>query len=486
MQIINSSSNKKVKLILYFIILIIVVSGLSNFVISNNEPYIAIVNGEKILKKQFDYIYNIEIQKQKNFFGKDFDKIKNNFYYIKQIKQQILNKLVNELILIQYANKFKINVSDSKIKQIILSEPMFQKKGKFDSKKQLLILEEAGISLKDYIKEIRKKIITENFINMIEKTEFTFDNNVENYIKYITEERTVEKLILNKKNYNKKIKITDKNIKLFYKKHNNIFNIPERIKIQYKKINMYEINKYYTLTKNTFDKIIDKNIKFDINIDKITKKKINNKISKFNITPWFNKNYLIDRIKFIKSEKIKNYIFEILIKEKSKNYKIIPINNNQVLILKIYDYKPKHKKNIEENKKDIISHLKNLLIEKNTIIQAYKIINQLKENKNQLLNKFKLKFNKQETFKRNSENYINKIVFSMNNFNNKKNKYKVIKDLKGNITILKLKYKKFHKIKKEQKEIIAQNIIKNDIESIFYALINSLKNQSKIEFINNN
>lgn len=57
--------------------------------------------------------------------GDQFSELAANEGYMKTLRQQVLNRLVDEALLDQYSRELKLSISDEQVKQAIFSTPAF-------------------------------------------------------------------------------------------------------------------------------------------------------------------------------------------------------------------------------------------------------------------------------------------------------------------------------------------------------------------------
>lgn len=68
-----------------------------------------------------------------NSWGDQYSELAANEGYKKTLRQQVLNRLIDEALLDQYARELKLGISDEQVKQAIFADPAFQVDGKFDN-----------------------------------------------------------------------------------------------------------------------------------------------------------------------------------------------------------------------------------------------------------------------------------------------------------------------------------------------------------------
>lgn len=84
---------------------------------------------------------------------------------MKTLRQQVLNRLIDEALLDQYARELKLGISDEQVKQAIFATPAFQVDGKFDNSRYNGILNQMGMTADQYAQALRNQLTTQQLIN---------------------------------------------------------------------------------------------------------------------------------------------------------------------------------------------------------------------------------------------------------------------------------------------------------------------------------
>lgn len=79
------------------------------------KTVVAKVNGEKITKGEFEKIFQSQLVQYEMMYGQDFATKKENEELIKNIKEDLLNELINERILLQKAKELNVQPSQEEI-----------------------------------------------------------------------------------------------------------------------------------------------------------------------------------------------------------------------------------------------------------------------------------------------------------------------------------------------------------------------------------
>jgi len=149
------------------------------------------------------------------------------------IKQQITDNLINELLLLETAEKAGLVVPKAELKKTIEAIPGFQKNGKFDDQTYQELLNQNKLTPKEFENDQRKGLIVSRI------RDFVIDG-----VKY-SEKELQAKFIWDNERVNLEFAEIDpetffnvgapkeEEIKAFYDKHKEEFRVPEKIKISY-------------------------------------------------------------------------------------------------------------------------------------------------------------------------------------------------------------------------------------------------------------
>ena len=74
----------------------------------------------EISRGQFENAFNSERNRMQQQLGDQYSELAANEGYMKTLRQQVLNRLVDEALLDQYSRELKLNISDDQVKQAIL------------------------------------------------------------------------------------------------------------------------------------------------------------------------------------------------------------------------------------------------------------------------------------------------------------------------------------------------------------------------------
>lgn len=221
------------KIILGLIIVSFVLTGVGNFVIGGNNNYAADVNGLEIGRGQFENAVANERNRQQQQLGDRFSELAANEGYMRALRSQVLNQMIDETLLDQYAKSLGLSISDEQIKMAIFKQPAFQSDGKFDNARYNAIIRNMGLTPEQYALTLRNQLITEQLVNSIVGTDFMLTGEMNELMALISQQRFVREATINVKALAAKQTATEQEINESYARNKNDYIAPEQYKVNY-------------------------------------------------------------------------------------------------------------------------------------------------------------------------------------------------------------------------------------------------------------
>ncbi|MEA1934901.1 MAG: SurA N-terminal domain-containing protein [Thermodesulfobacteriota bacterium] len=215
--------------ILLIIILVFVFWG-TNIDKGGRQTVVATVNGESIPYEDFDRAYNNAIDSLSNRFGGTLPK---DLIDREQIKIQVINQLIRELLIQQSAREMGLLASKDEIKKSILENEIFQVDGQFDQERYGQILTGSRLTADDYEAGIAFGLLADKVTKYLgrfarvspgeEKEHFTYDYQ-ESKLLYVT---------FNASDFKEKVEFIDDDLNSFFTEKQDDYRTPPLIKIKY-------------------------------------------------------------------------------------------------------------------------------------------------------------------------------------------------------------------------------------------------------------
>ena len=224
------------KIIFGIIIVSFILTGVSGYLIGDNETYAAKVNDQEIGRGQFENAVASERNRMQQQLGEQFSELAANENYIKSMRQQVLNRLIDEALLDQYARQLHLGVSDQQVKNAILATQAFQSEGKFDNARFNGIVNQMGMNADQYAQALRNQLISQQLINAVAGTDFMLKGETDELAELVAQQRVVREAVIDVNKLAAKQSVSDDEIAAFYEQNKGRFVSPEQFRVSYIKL----------------------------------------------------------------------------------------------------------------------------------------------------------------------------------------------------------------------------------------------------------
>ncbi|RUO78247.1 SurA N-terminal domain-containing protein [Pseudidiomarina taiwanensis] len=225
-----------VKAILVFLALTFALFGIGSYVTNQPEPAVALVNGEEVSRVQFDRAVENERLRQEQQFGDFYATLAADPSFNQRLRQQVLDSLVNQKLLEQFARDSGIRMSNEQVKQAIRDYPAFQVAGQFDNDTYRLVLAQNGLSVDQFAENLRADLARSTALEGILESEFVLANEVEQIQALLNQTRSGGYVTFKLDDYKGQVELTEEEINSWYLANQNRFVVPEQVKAEFVEI----------------------------------------------------------------------------------------------------------------------------------------------------------------------------------------------------------------------------------------------------------
>ena len=209
---------------------------MSGYLIGGGKNYAAKVNGQEIGRGQFENAVASERNRMQQQLGDQFSELAANENYMKTMRQQVLNRLIDESLLDQYARELGLSISDEQVKQAIFQTQAFQTNGKFDNQRFSGIVAQMGMTTDQYAQALRNQLTTQQLINAIAGTDFMLPGESDQLAALVSQQRVVREATINVNALAAKQTASDEEINAFWQQNQARFMAPEQFRVSYIKM----------------------------------------------------------------------------------------------------------------------------------------------------------------------------------------------------------------------------------------------------------
>ncbi len=149
------------------------------------------------------------------------------------ILSQVISDRLGQELLTQAADRYRYEVADSTLAQMISELPQFQSDGRFDPRQYTLFLQTQRIPKSSFENNYRRQLKRSQFLEAIRKSSFVLKSEQERYARLFNQERKVRYVTLNSDNFLEPGSVSDEDAKGHYEQHKDQYRSPLRVRFRY-------------------------------------------------------------------------------------------------------------------------------------------------------------------------------------------------------------------------------------------------------------
>lgn len=149
-----------------------------------------------------------------------------------QIRQEVLNSLIDQRLLLIHAAKSGIGVSDGQLAQFIAGVPSLQEDGKFSKEKYEALVAAQGMSIDGFEARLRQDMSIQQALGAIGAS-LPGKGGADRWLAAQLEERDVAELLFKPEQFAANVKLGADAAKAYYDSHRAAFEVPEQVRVEY-------------------------------------------------------------------------------------------------------------------------------------------------------------------------------------------------------------------------------------------------------------
>ena len=151
-----------------------------------------------------------------------------------QLKESVLNELIERKVTLSHAAKAGMTISDAELQRMIAAvEAFHDTSGKFSRERYRQMLQGQGLTPAIFENQARTNIMIEQVRGVYSGSAFIADSVADRLLKIREQEREVSQVVFNPADYRKQVKISDADADKYYAEHKGEFLVPERVKVEF-------------------------------------------------------------------------------------------------------------------------------------------------------------------------------------------------------------------------------------------------------------
>jgi len=249
-----------IKILLGAIVIVFVFWGVGSFR-AQKGLRAAVVNGEVITADDYRDAYNNLLERLRQSFGNNLN---DDLLKTLRVKEQALNQLIDNRLLVQEAQRLKFRVSDEELAEAIMNIGAFQAAGTFNSRLYQNVLERLRMSPEDFEVAQREAMLIEKLRTLISGSAKVSDQEAREWYRWKNASVNIDLVWFEPDSY-KDIKATGEEIRTFFEENKTSYKTDPQVKVRYLKFNPdaykskvtvtdYDIGEYYVINSEEFKK----------------------------------------------------------------------------------------------------------------------------------------------------------------------------------------------------------------------------------------
>ncbi len=217
-------------LIVAFITIPFALWGIQSYLGVGTEPVVASVNGEEITRQQVAQQVRQLRERLRNQLGAAY---RPEMFDDATLRRQVVQQLVNQEVLRQTAEEWKLRAGDELVRQNIRAIPYFQKNGRFDVNAYNIAVRNQGMSQRAFEESVRLDIVMDQLQRGVSESAIATDREVNELVRLRDQQRKVAWLRVEGRKLIRDYQPSEEELKSYYEEHKRRWLIPERVKVEY-------------------------------------------------------------------------------------------------------------------------------------------------------------------------------------------------------------------------------------------------------------
>jgi len=204
--------------------------GIQSYFGVGDEPYAAKVNGVEIKERELTQSIQRARLELRERMGDAYDPRQ---FEGTQLRGQVLDRLIEDALLLGEARRMGLRVADETVRAAILNEPVFQQNGRFDKTIYERVLQLQGLTPAIYEASLRQRLLAAQLERTLFGTAFAIDSEVASATRLLNQKRDLAYLRLARGEFMPSDPPSEERLRAFYEQNSALFTTPEQVRIAY-------------------------------------------------------------------------------------------------------------------------------------------------------------------------------------------------------------------------------------------------------------
>ncbi len=217
-----------IKVLLGAIVIVFIFWGVGSFR-AQRGGRIALVNGEQITLDEYREAYNNLIEQYRQRFGNNLNE---EMIKTLQLKQQALDQLINNRLLVQEARRLNFRISDKMLAEAIRNIGAFQSAGVFDNRLYENLLSRLRMTPEEFEIAQREAMLVEKLRTLILESVKVSDQEAREWLNWSNALVNIDFVLFDPEQYTD-VNPPNEEIKAYYESHKENYKTDAMVKVRY-------------------------------------------------------------------------------------------------------------------------------------------------------------------------------------------------------------------------------------------------------------
>lgn len=209
--------------------------GLDWYLKRDAEVFAATVNGVEISIPEYRFAKQQQVQRMRSMLGERFDV---SMTQSDDFKLTVLNRLIEEELLVQAAEQAGLSISDAFLAARIHNIPDFQQDGEFSPDQYQRLLSRQGMTPQRFERQFRRALLINQLVGSLSSTAVVVPSDVEQGLRLQGQERKLRYVRIPQARFADTVEIKPEDIQAYYDKNKARFSEPEQVRLQYLELSL--------------------------------------------------------------------------------------------------------------------------------------------------------------------------------------------------------------------------------------------------------
>lgn len=235
------SQSMATKILLGVLIIVFTMFGFGAFeAFIQRDPPAAVVNGTDIT--QAHLAMETERQKQR-ILAQMGEKANPDLIDEARLKSSVLDKLINQTILMESAKKMGLRVSETEVDRLITQNPQFMTDNKFDRDLYTRLLANVGHTPLTFRTELANNFTLTQLTGAVSETPFVTDDEARGVARLAAQTRDIAFLVFTPEQFESSITVSDEDLEAYYQAHQPDFMTADTVDIDFVQLSIADFAK---------------------------------------------------------------------------------------------------------------------------------------------------------------------------------------------------------------------------------------------------